>query len=86
MFPQFVKTGDLDVGKNESTGESLLAVITLVDKGLTYWFNLLVCLESFYLQDDTFLVQSCSCVLQRLWFPLLTTLFFSFIVHFYGSA
>lgn len=83
MLSQFVNKGDLDFDKNPSTGESLLAAI------LYFWWikvNSLVCLESFYLQDDTFLVQPCSCVLQRLWFPLLTTLFFSFIVQFYGSA
>lgn len=48
-------------------------------------FDSLVYLKSFYLQDDSFLMQPCCSVLQRLLLPLLTALV-SFAVQFYRSA
>ena len=46
----------------------------------------LVGLQSFDLQDDSFLVQPRCSVLQRLWLPLLAGLTVSFAVQFYRSA
>lgn len=76
MLPQFFQQRWSDVEKTQEIPKD-----TFVGH-----FNSLVRLESFYLQDHSFFMQPGSCVLQRLWFPLLAAFFFSFIVQFYRSA